>query len=350
MPVILFKKSLFDDYFNTLYKIEYNYLMDIESSVEDYIQMDRIKNQLKKRIKNTLSHSINSGTDILLNSHYNRLNYVDFDDNYNGKIYTQWIYTRSKAKLYYYLLFEQSKKTPVLSECIDYWFSEGYGYFPDFSRLQSNHMVQNKSVNINILDPIGSILKMKVRQEYQHETLSNEEIKSIYSWELNKNGTNKIKYSEYINDISNTYNFFPRLPQILNIKGEEYVNLMDIFDIFFSFNICTDVYSNPNNALYIESVDKYPLDVIQLDQLEQIVEIKQSEQIDQLEVSKVSEEWISDVRIDIKPMEFIEKIKSQIEKLNLELRSTDNSGQRELKDNFLSDLHKKLNKYILNNN
>jgi hypothetical protein len=39
---------------------------------------------------------------------------------------------------------------------------------------------------------------------------------------------------------------------------------------------------------------------------------------------------------------WIKKLKN---KLNIELKSTDNSGQRELKDNFLTDLYIKLNDF-----
>lgn len=56
---------------------------------------------------------------------------------------------------------------------------------------------------------------------------------------------------------------------------------------------------------------------------------------------------ISDIPIDIELVQFIKKIKAQIEKLNLELKSTDNSGQRELKDNFLTDLYKKLDEFVI---
>lgn len=56
---------------------------------------------------------------------------------------------------------------------------------------------------------------------------------------------------------------------------------------------------------------------------------------------------ISDISIDIDPVQFIKKIKAQIEKLNLELKSTDNSGQRELKNNFLNDLYNKLDEFVI---
>ena len=51
MSQLIFKKSLFDDYFNLLYKFEYNNLIGKKSSINDYDQMDIIKVNLKKLIK-----------------------------------------------------------------------------------------------------------------------------------------------------------------------------------------------------------------------------------------------------------------------------------------------------------
>ena len=189
MTRIIFKKSLFDDYFNLLYKIEYDYLIGKESPIDDYDQMDKIKVNLRKLIKKTLSFSINKNDNIPLNYLYHRLNYVDFEE--CGRINTRWIQTDSKTKLYQYLLFEPDDSTN-LSECIDYWFSEGYGYWPDNSRLRQNHQIQDQLININVLDPIGSMLKMKIKLENLDHILSEEEIKEIYTWEFNKNDTNKI--------------------------------------------------------------------------------------------------------------------------------------------------------------
>lgn len=197
MEKILFKKSLFDDYFNLLYKIEYNYLIGKESSKQDYNQMDVITTQLKKQIKKVFLSNIKiTGENLSYCSHY-RLNYMDFGDNYNpgyGKVNTRLIETDSKAKLYYYLLFVPDNTT-ILSECIDYWFSEGYGYFSDNSKLQLNHINQDQFININLLDPIGSMLKMKICINNLDHKLSTEEIKSIYTYGLNKDETNKTKYS-----------------------------------------------------------------------------------------------------------------------------------------------------------
>jgi len=328
MVQIIFKKSLFDDYFNLLYKIEYDYLIGKESPIDYYNQMDKIKVNLRELIKKTLSNSINKNDNMTLNYFYHRLNYVDFEE--CGRINTKWIQTNSKTKLYQYLLFEPDDLTN-LSECIDYWFSEGYGYYPDNSRTKSNHQIQDQLINVNVLDPIGSILKMKIRIENLDHVLSEEEIKEIYTWEFNKNNINKIKYSKYLGDLDK---FFPTQPSVYKIKDEEYYNLIDIFDIFFSYQKNQDIYSNPkiNGRMWIEESDKFVSDIIQLDKT------NESEESD-------NESWITEIKTNVKPIQFIKKIKKQIEKLNIELKSTDNSGQRELKDNFLTDLYIKLNEF-----
>jgi hypothetical protein len=339
MVQIIIKKSLFDDYFNLLYKIEYDYLKGKESSSADYDQIDKIKFNIKESIKKTLSNSINRNDYTPLNYFYHRLNYVDFEE--CGRINTKWISTYSKTKLYRYLLFEPNDSTN-LSECIDYWFSEGYGYWPDNSRTKSNHQIQDQLININVLDPIGSILKMKIRINNLDLILSEEEIKEIYTWEFNSNDTNKIKYSKYLGDLDK---FFPTIPSVYKIKDEEYYNLIDIFDIFFSYKKNHDIYSNPkiNGRMWIEESDKFVSDIIQLDKTNESEESdNESEESDN---ESDNESWITEIKTNVKPIQFIKKIKKQIEKLCIELKSTDNSGQRELKDNFLTDLYIKLNEF-----
>jgi hypothetical protein len=65
--------------------------------------------------------------------------------------------------------------------------------------------------------------------------------------------------------------------------------------------------------------------------------------------TKSKYEWISEVSIDLKPMQFIREIEKQLANLYLEFTQTDNSGCKELKDNFLSDLSAKLSDYIKRN-
>lgn len=334
MTRIILKKSIFDNYFNLLYKIEYNNLIGKESSEQDYKQMDIITAQLKKQIKKVFLSNMELTRENSYDCTYYRLNYVDLGDYYNpgcGKVNTRWIETNTKAKLYYYLLFAPDDTT-ILSECIDYWFSEGYGYFPDNSKLQLNHIIQDQMININLLDPIGFMLKTIIRKNNLDHKLSAEEIKSIYTYELNKDGTNKTKYSEYLEDFDK---YFPVLPKVYNGNGngnvEDYVDLIDLFDIFFSFDKGKSTNPKINNKLWIETTNNNPYNVIQLDKSE-------NEQND--------ESWISDIPTDIEPVQFVKKIKAQIEKLNLELKSTDNSGQKELKDNFLTDLYNKLDEFV----
>ena len=69
--------------------------------------------------------------------------------------------------------------------------------------------------------------------------------------------------------------------------------------------------------------------------------------IDALDDSEDSDNSI-DINIYTKPLKFIKQIKHQLDNLFLECKSTDNSGQTELKHNFLSDLSAKLNEYLDN--
>lgn len=61
------------------------------------------------------------------------------------------------------------------------------------------------------------------------------------------------------------------------------------------------------------------------------------------------DEWISCVSTDLSPLEFIREVKRQLDNLHEELDSTDSSGQRELKNNFMSDLSGILDEYLEKN-
>ena len=307
-------------------------MINEKSSInDDYDRMDIIKVNLKEKIKKSFTDSINNNDYIPLNYYYHTLHYVDFDE--CGSINTKYIQTNSKTKLYQYLLFEPDDSTQ-LSECIDYWFSEGYGYYPDNSRTTINRHIQNNLININLLDPIGSMLKMKIITENLNHILSEKEIKEIYTWKFNNDGTNKIKYSKYLCDLDK---FFPIQPSVYKINNEEYVNLLDIFDIFFSYektqNQCK------NGYMWIEETNTFDSNIIQLD--------NKNELNNESENESDNESWITEIKTNIKPIKFIKKIKKQIEKLHIELKLTDDSGKKELQDNFLKDLYIKINEFCI---
>lgn len=142
-------------------------------------------------------------------------------------------------------------------------------------------------------------------------------------------------YSFYLNVINKYYSFIPQTYTDANLG--EYFDLIEIFDIFFGLDTNGEhnIQTNPKiiSGISIKSTNKCP------------IKIPLSNSSDNF---NNQEEWISDININSTPIDFIIKIKKQTDLLHKELDSVDNSGQKELKDNFLSDLCVKLDEYIKN--
>jgi len=240
---LLIKKSVFDEYFNLLYKIELDHLKKKEQCYLDYVQMNLIKSDLKKQIREIFESSIKNNYLIQLDKNYHKLCYIDYDDYIeNGQIETKWIRTNNKIELYKYLLFNYTDST-CLSECIDYWFSESIGYYPDNSRQKENRLVIDSLININFIDIIGRILKSYVKTMNLTES---DKINNIYNYEFNNKNINYIQYKKYIDDLN--LNF----PKIYDL---EYIDLIELFDVFFGINQQKNIYTNSKiyNTMWIES-------------------------------------------------------------------------------------------------
>jgi len=336
MVQLIIAKTVFDEYFKLLNKIQYDYLMDDseEPNNEDYNRMDIIKENIKSQIKKIFENDIKSNHSIPTNNNFNRLVYTNFADDSNDSSKSQWIETDNKIKLYYHWLFE-SDRNENFSECIDYWFEEGRGYWEKNSRLQDNRLVLDFFRNISCLDPIGSTLKMKTYALNLHHILDPKIILDMFDY--GKQSLTNPDYSIYLSDIDKYYSFVPQTYTDTNLG--ECFDLIEIFDIFFGLvtNPDHNIQTNPKvmSGIRIESTDKSPIKI----------PLKNSN-----DNSDNPKEWISEIDINSTPIDFIIKIKKQIDLLYGELKSTDNSGQKELKDNFLSDLNLKLDKYIENYN
>lgn len=330
MPSIIIDSSIFDDYFKSLYKFHYKYYQHWncrenknkinDPSDEDYLEMEKIQIKLRDTIEeyfiDAIKHDSNQSD---LKESFHRLNY--FND--EPIVKTKWIQTKSTNELYYYLLFVNNNDT-LLSECIDYWFDSGDGYYPHHTKLDD--LAINRFTNINIIDPVGTILKNKLISSNLHDELSEEDIQSIFTFENNVNGINKKKFAKYLDDINIK---FPNLPTRYDSKNMHSINLSEVFNIFFlhntnkNFNLDNNqhVHALLSNKIWIESVNIIDSNLIILrNTANKIV----------LEITE--------------PIDFIKEIKKQLETLHEESNKTDDS--KDLEKKFIEDLNEKIKKFL----
>lgn len=316
---LLINKNVFDDYFNLLYKLEYNKLIgnyfshEVKSEpinvsnpqtktntelLTDHIKMNQIIQVLKNTIKSKFKSAIEIKQQIPINGKkYHRLVYCYIGDAYFNSVNfkNEWIKTNNKIMLYYYLLFGSDNirydkyigSNNVMSNCIDYWFSNGFGYYDENSRINTNHLLIDQLTNINLIDSIGQRLKQFVRMNLEYyldkiklntETNSNTETNtvkptyeqirdSIYDYKSNTKDINYAKYESFLdNKVSNVkFSVFnPDLPKLyVDTNNEPNLDLIELFDVFFGIEDKSSVYSNYKkySGLWIESTDELFIDL-----------------------------------------------------------------------------------------
>ena len=156
MSQLIIKKSLFDEYFNLLYKIQYDrFLMnkdyfhkttdeelktvekdyaELKTVEKDYVELEIIKKKLEDKIKSIFANSIIKGDKIHLDKKYHRASIIFTGDDYNDgwEFKTNWYKESNKIALYYHLLFGSNDlPNEELTHCFRFWFAEGDGYYPD---------------------------------------------------------------------------------------------------------------------------------------------------------------------------------------------------------------------------
>lgn len=189
-------------------------------------------------------------------------------------------------------------------------------------------IIENGEINEKNLSKYFKLMKEKIlKMKYYNKK---KETPNYISWEFDYDGHQHFyilydKQNKYWYAIGGGRDFYP---------DTKYKNLkLECFDLVKSGRYWYDIWCSK----YITNI---------LDILFNITNQKFNKKSDEESNEESNNEsWISDISIDVEPIQFIKKIKVQMEKLNLELESTDNSGQKELKDNFLTDLYNKLNEY-----
>lgn len=260
MAKLWVKKSIFNEYFKLLYKIQYNFCIYHVCEKEDYDNMDVIQKELKEEIKSVFLKSIEKGEKIKLDKKYHKLSIGFNGDDFNsGENYETNLYKETnKIVLYYHLLF-----TPNILDCFDcfeYWFAEGNGCYPKYKDINPNtNIAINQCINSNLIDPVGSYLKQYVNYKGSDD-FTNEEIEEIFTFKslspMTENNL-KNKYAKYMYKFD--YYFNSKLTP--HIVGEvEYVDLIELFDIFFliNYNYIYDdnkEYIGTHNALKLHSTD-----------------------------------------------------------------------------------------------
>lgn len=275
MSQLIIKKSLFDEYFNLLYKIQYDrFLMnkdyfhkttdeELKTIEKDYIELEIIKKKLEDKIKLIFMNSIIKGNEIQLDKKYHRASIIftgdDFNDGWEFK--TNWYKESNKIALYYHLLFGSNDlPNEGLTHCFRFWFAEGDGYYPDKSDEFADIII-DKYIGSNLIDPVGSYLKNQVISANLDDSID-VNIKEIFTYKSQGPNTDdylKNKYLKYMDKFD--YYFEHELsPHIMD--EEEYIDLIELFDIFFLSNYKYDWNSNNNcnkryisNAIRIYSTD-----------------------------------------------------------------------------------------------
>jgi hypothetical protein len=331
---ILINKNVFDDYFNLLYKLEYDQLnsshhwseQDCEqetnsdntetdtklpnnSLLADYEKMDQIIQLLKDTIKSKFKSAIENKQQIPINGKkYHKLIYCRIGDAYSDTISyeSEWIKTNNKITLYNYLLFgsdksDETKETDktdryvnvakdyrVMSNCIDYWFSNGFGYYDENNRINTHCLLIDQMTNINLIDSIGQRLKQFVRMDlaYNMDKIANTETNlntetdsdiptyeqirdSIYDYKSNTKDINYVKYESFLdNKVSNVkFGIFnPDLPKLYtdtDTNANTNLDLIELFDVFFGIEDGSSIYSNYKkySGVWIESTDELFIDL-----------------------------------------------------------------------------------------
>ena len=269
---LLISKNIFNEYFELLYKIEYDYQKSHSINKTNCNLMDTIISNIKMQIKNIFDVALQNNKIIKTKEQFHKLCYLDYDDN-NGPIESNWIRTNNKIKLYRYLLFGSDSNSDsnsdtnldldldldlaCLSKCIDYWFSEGSGYWNNNSRINENHMHIDSCTNINLIDNIGTILKTLVGQGIIYEP---SEIEEIYTYKKNNKKQNFEKYKNQIQNYNRNLNLN------FNLEFEfdsEYIDLIKLFDIFFRFGDENNNYSTSKlyNSMWIKSENNIYIDL-----------------------------------------------------------------------------------------
>lgn len=283
MSQLIIKKSLFDEYFNLLYKIQYDrFLMnkdyfhkttdeELKTVEKDYAELEIIKNKLEDKIKSIFVNSIIKGDKIHLDKKYHKASISFTGDDFNDgwKLKTNWYKETNKIILYYHLLFGSNNlPNEELTHCFRFWFADGDGYYPDKSEEFAD-IVIDKYIGSNLIDPIGSYLKNQVISANLDDS-TDVNIKEIFTYKSQGSNTDdylKNKYLKYMDEFD--YYFEYKLTSHI-MDGEEYIDLIELFDIFFLFNYKYD-WNNVkcdkryiSNAIRINSTDDYGVKEINL--------------------------------------------------------------------------------------
>jgi hypothetical protein len=146
---MLVDKSIFNEYFECIDEIKSLY--EINGEINDlYEKIEKCMNYIKEIIRNEFEKSLNNNEFIELDKEYHRLTICVEDDCNTNHIKTKWIKTKNKIKLYYHLLFTNDFDFNFL-EFIDIWFIFGYGYYPEYNKINEFRLLLDNHCNINII-------------------------------------------------------------------------------------------------------------------------------------------------------------------------------------------------------
>lgn len=253
---LLIEKNVFDDYFQLVYKFEYNEIMQIKES-EDVITertflLHNETRKIKRKIQEKFEKAIADGNVIYMPNEYHRLNHRTNSDNVEQ---SPWIKTNNKLKLYHYLLFDDSEiNKVVLSHCIDYWFEYKIGSYYDVLSRGTDTSINCVYQNIQLVDSIGKVIRQSA---FQMGKDACKDMEGVFNYTL-KNKDTIYKdlipkhYCSSENPTHMKYQFFnPAFPTIYKDETEK-IDLIQLFDVFFGVKkLCYD-----QNNFYLKSKER----------------------------------------------------------------------------------------------
>lgn len=240
--MLLIDKKCFNNYFDILYEIEFSDIYIIENNIlikdsynpiNTYELYEREINHIKDRLEYLFNKTKEK---VQIDNKNYRLVYKSDEK----IITTEWKQTDNLIELYKYFLFNTTNNNE-LRYCIDYWFSEGYGYY-SLTRSNKNNIKLCRYRGINYIDFEGHILR-HIIHEFKYDLPS----KIIYDIFTFKKTSDKINFiTNKILELNKNFNIKKDINDvkkpIIYYSKYEYIDLIEIFTIFFN-----------NKNFYIES-------------------------------------------------------------------------------------------------
>ena len=223
---LLIKLSDFDEYFNILYKIEYEYFLcdqfnqNKPNEQENMNLLNEKINELNNKIKNMFDTAINSNNLIPMKKNYHR--YIHSENK------SKWIKTNNKLKLYRHLLWN--------CNLISLWFCNSSNKF------QYSKKSINECLGINYIDSIGYGLKRFIESQIYLLDDANEIeytnfCKQIF--DFSNVSINKLQIIDALEGSKFTSNLCKNLKDCINscpktylINGKKHIDIIELFECF----------------------------------------------------------------------------------------------------------------------